>query len=503
MSGGGNSSSPRKPELIIGLAGASGTDLREATRALESELSPYGYEVVHVRLSRLMRAVNGGDPLSEIQLEEDRVWSHMDAGDQIRRQSQRNDAVAALGVGYTADYREDNYGGAPAAGTAFVFDSLKHPAEVATMRRVYRDRFTLISVHSPTEQRLESLQKRIAKSHDAPEKWTNFLAQATKIMARDEHDDEHPFGQNVREAFTQGDVYVANQPAADLKDGVARYLRLFFGDPFLTPTRDEYAMFQTHTAALRSADLSRQVGAAICAAEGEIVSVGCNEVPKTFGGQYWPEDNPDGRDFQLGYDSNTKQRDAALKEAFDRLVQVGLLADDAELGSFMGAIDGTRLANLTEFGRPVHAEMAALLDAARRGVAVAGHRLFSTTFPCHNCARHIIGAGLTEVVYREPYEKSLASELHTDALVVDPAGPVKDKLVIRRFVGVGPPRYLDLFAKPQRKDKAGNKVDWSEASASPRLVQTETAYLTNEEDFLDETRDPLMKVDLEADKKEE
>ena len=35
-------------------------------------------------------------------------------------------------------------------------------------------------------------------------------------MARDEHDDEHPFGQNVREAFTQGDVYVANQPAADL-----------------------------------------------------------------------------------------------------------------------------------------------------------------------------------------------------------------------------------------------------------------------------------------------
>lgn len=52
------------------------------------------------------------------------------------------------------------------------------------MRRVYRDRFTLISVHSPTEQPLESLQKRIAKSHDVPEKWTNFLAQATKIMAR-------------------------------------------------------------------------------------------------------------------------------------------------------------------------------------------------------------------------------------------------------------------------------------------------------------------------------
>ena len=50
-------------------------------------------------------------------------------------------------------------------------------------------------------------------------------------MARDEHDDEHKFGQNVREAFTQGDVYVPTKPAAELKTGVARYLRLFFGDP--------------------------------------------------------------------------------------------------------------------------------------------------------------------------------------------------------------------------------------------------------------------------------
>ncbi len=456
-----------------------------------------------MRLSKLMGAVKGGEHLSGIELEEDRVWRHMDAGDEIRRQLQRNDAVAALGIVYMFDYREKHHGGAPASATAFVFDSLKHPDEVATMRRVYRDRFTLISVHSPTEQRLEALKARIAKSHQVPEKAVEFLPEASKLMARDEHDDEHTFGQNVREAFTQGDVYVANRPASDLGAGVSRYLRLFFGDPFLTPTRDEYAMFQAHTAALRSADLSRQVGAAVCADEGEIIAVGCNEVPKAFGGQYWPEDKPDRRDFQLGYDSNAKQRDAALKEAFERLQTSGLLAKEAELDSFLGAIDGTRLDNLTEFGRPVHAEMAALLDAARRGVSVARHRLFSTTFPCHNCARHLIGAGLTEVVYREPYEKSLAGELHKDALVVDPAEPVTDRLVIRRFVGVGPPRYLDLFAKPRRKDEAGSRVDWSEAAASPRLVQTETAYLTNEEDFLDETREALKELALNTDKQEE
>lgn len=72
--------------------------------------------------------------------------------------------------------------------------------------------------------------------------------------------------------------------------------------------------------------------------------------------------------------------------------------------------------------------MAALLDAARRGVSVAGNQMFSTTFPCHNCARHIVGAGVREVVYREPYEKSLAGALHPDAIAVDPADHVENKV---------------------------------------------------------------------------
>ncbi len=225
-------------------------------------------------------------------------------------------------------------------------------------------------------------------------------------MGRDEHDDEHKFGQNVREAFTQGDVYVANKPPSKLKEGVARYMRLFFGDPFLTPTRDEYAMFQTHTAALRSADLSRQVGAAICGADGEIIAVGCNEVPKAFGGQYWPEDEPDGRDFELGYDSNAKQRDAALLEAFKRLNSTGLLADEVKPEAFMSAIDGTRLANLTEFGRPVHAEMAAILDAARRGVPVKDRRLFSTTFPATTALVTSLGQGSPRLFIASPTRRA-------------------------------------------------------------------------------------------------
>jgi len=238
------------------------------------------------------------------------------------------------------------------------------------------------------------------------------------------------------------------------------------------------------------------VGAAICTSEGQIIAVGCNEVPKAFGGQYWPGDKLDVRDFELGYDSNVKQRDEALATTFDRLKGNNQLAKKVNLDGFKAALQGTRLANITEFGRTIHAEMASLLDAARRGVSVQGHRLFTTTFPCHNCARHIIGAGVKEVVYREPYEKSLASELHEDALVVDPAGSPTDKVIVRRFVGVGPPRYLDLFSMLTRKDPGGNKIDWSEETAEPRLVKDGTGYLTNEEDFLDEFRESIATVDL-------
>ncbi len=39
----------------------------------------------------------------------------------------------------------------------------------------------------------------------------------------------------------------------------------------------------------------------------------------------------------------------------------------------------SRLLDLIEFQRPVHAEMSAITDAARRGIAVDGATLFTTT----------------------------------------------------------------------------------------------------------------------------
>ena len=68
-----------------------------------------------------------------------------------------------------------------------------------------------------------------------------------------------------------------------------------------------------------------------------------------------------------------------------------------------------------EFKCIIHAEMSAISDAARKGVAIQGATLYSTTFPCHLCAKHIVASGIKRVVYLEPYPKSYANALHGES----------------------------------------------------------------------------------------
>lgn len=49
----------------------------------------------------------------------------------------------------------------------------------------------------------------------------------------------------------------------------------------------------------------------------------------------------------------------------------------------------------------VHAEVNALLAAARNGVAIKGSTLYCTKKPCLNCSRQLVNAGVAKVVYFE------------------------------------------------------------------------------------------------------
>jgi len=56
--------------------------------------------------------------------------------------------------------------------------------------------------------------------------------------------------------------------------------------------------------------------------------------------------------------------------------------------------------------RTIHAEMNALTQAAKFGMAVCGASIYTTASPCWACFRVLVNAGVREFVYAEEYRYS-------------------------------------------------------------------------------------------------
>ena len=265
-------------------------------------------------------------------------------------------------------------------------------------------------------------------------------------------------GQKVADAFRYADFHCdssASLPRADAPDPVLdawpvtadleRFLALVrAAQPMLRPTEAEQAMYHAYAARLGSACLSRQVGAVLLGQDGQLLSTGCNEVPRAGGGLYGegtddPAEVERGRCHVYGgFCRNTDERNKLVDHVMELLEEQGVELGDAPRRALLARrLRRSRLGHLVEFSRSVHAEMDALISAARRGVSTVGTRLFVTTFPCHNCARHIVAAGVDEVQFIEPYLKSKALALHDDSITLPRPGWVAPS-VARRLGQAGP-----------------------------------------------------------------
>ena len=68
--------------------------------------------------------------------------------------------------------------------------------------------------------------------------------------------------------------------------------------------------------------------------------------------------------------------------------------------------------------RTVHAEMNAVLQAARRGHPVEGATAYVTNMPCTTCAKALIAAGIKRVVVFSDYHDTMATGFFTKAKVI-------------------------------------------------------------------------------------
>lgn len=461
-------------ELVLGIIHTVGTDSADVLQCIEDSLKKFNYTSLRIKVSSEILSKFANVDTSKMS-EYKRISYYMDLGNKIREQTKDSSILMKGVAAYIYEICSTSEGRVPNRRKAYIIDSIKHPDEVEFLRKVYGDGFHLIGISDDYDKRRKYLIDRKNLSED----------QATDILNRDDNE-EAKNGQHTRDAYQQSDYFVnISRNKFETQESVFRLLDLLFGNSFISPTFDEYAMFRAYVASLRSADLSRQIGAVVTKGN-EIIAEGVNDCPKAFGGLYWPIlkngkyiDEEGGRDYTLGYDSNKVEQTRIIQNVIKNL---GLEATEENQKKVKASGIGT----LTEYGRVVHSEMEALLMCSRNNISTMGCNMYVTTFPCHNCAKHIITAGIRKVIYIEPYPKSKALEFYKKEISQSELDEDRKVLFIP-FSGVGPQRFIDLFSMQstkwytkQRKDPSGYKIKWERKDSNLRNPMGILNYLDME-----------------------
>lgn len=138
----------------------------------------------------------------------------------------------------------------------------------------------------------------------------------------------------------------------------------------MRPSWDKYFMEIAHLVKTRSTCMRRQVGAVVVK-DKRILSTGYNGAP-----------------------TNCKH-----------CSEVGCLREQLKVPS------GER----HELCRALHAEQNAIAQAAQHGISMKDAVIYVTNQPCSLCAKLIINAGLSHIIYQGDYPDNLATQLLDEA----------------------------------------------------------------------------------------
>ncbi len=437
-------------ELVIGLCGPAGAGTSSIASEISNIFENNDYEVAPISISKLIKE----HPLTTAT---EGIPDLQKAGNDIRKEN-GNYHLAELAIKEISIKRDiedqDAYTTKKSRRHITIIESLKNPEEVQLLKLVYGSMFYLVGVLCHEEKRIVRLTEKIGDR-----------TTALKIIEKDEKEKDD-YGQQTSKSLKLADYFVRNESSHPKYTipSLERFISLILRENNTTPTFHEFGMYLAESASRLSGCMSRQVGAAILSEEGDIVTVGRNDAPAKGGGLYCEkhEDEANQRCMNIngGVCKNDQGKEDIYKTIKDILDKNIPNPKDKAVETILKDIkENTEIKNLLEYSRAVHAEMDAITTAARNGLSVKGATLYTSTFPCHHCARHIVSSGIVEVIYIEPYEKSLAKKLHSDA--IDTSDQHSDqKVPFRHFQGVAPKNFLELFYfKSRKKDGIHNIID--------------------------------------------
>lgn len=491
-------------EIVFALCGYLGSNIKSVSDSLKYIMeNDYGYKCEVIKLSKFITLNKGDDAYNATGSPEYvRIKNLIENGNKIRSKFGNEIlaelAIQKIGLDRLTDAEKIQEEGEKehlqfkSQKKCFIIESIKNPSELEVLKEVYRNLIYTIGIFSPYKIRHENLRQKEITEQEIVE------------LVDQDSQEEKSNGQGVRKTFTKSDYFLRIDSSSQsfLSAKLKRFIHLIFETAIITPTKDETAMYLASSASANSACLSRQVGASIVDESGNVISVGWNDVPCFEGNLYTQQNSVDIQgendyrclNFQNGKCMNDIQKDRISKNLLNELLAHECITEENKEKT-LKIIEKSRLGGLIEFSRAIHAEMHAIIIGSQKtGDKMIRGKLFCTTYPCHNCARHIVLAGITEVYFIEPYKKSLATLLHSDSISEDEND--KNKVRILLYDGVSPNRYKHLFrmTENKRKDINGEILRPKLKEATPKYTETLEALYTLESTATKNLKDLNLKI---------
>lgn len=473
------------PEIFIGLVAPIGSNRKNIKKYLEEAFEKFQYNYHYIKITDILFHDNAFANIPKSY----KCYLKMELCNEIRK-GYGNGFLAALVVDYIRKLRKNTKNQNINKGSVYIIDQIKNLGEYHLLSNIYDTNYIQISCSSNKLKRNAYLENsfdqdidhmkfdltsskifkkaelnefiksglnkylKLYKQQILPDASHNLIGKDfNETHAISSEDKSH--GQQISSIFHESHYFInLDTPEDKLREQTTKFVELLFGRHQGYPTQDEFGMSLAHTAAVRSNfPGDRQIGSCIISEFGEVLSIGSIRAPTSHS-------NPD-KAAEIAVTSGYIN----FKEQIDKWTKA-LKVGKKHNREF----EGLRLfLNSTiDFHPCTHAELAAICDAVKIGISIRNATLYTTTFPCHICAKDIVSSGISKVVFCEAYPKSKNEKLYSEVIEIDPEIFNSERVPFCTFAGVGPKRYNYVY------DLKSKIMDTKETQFVPPLLKYRT-----------------------------